>query len=556
MLPADLALTGGKIVTLDARARTVSALAIRGDRIAALGTDEEIAPLIGPATRRIDLRGRLAVPGLFDGHAHMDREGLKRKWPSLAGARSIDDILQIVEKLVGGAAPGEWIVTMPVGEPPLYEGLPDALAERRWPTRHDLDRVAPHHPVYIRAIWGHWRNTLPLVSIANTRALALAGIDRHTRPPAPSIEIQRDAAGEPTGVLIEHTYKPLVEHTLMAVAPRFTLEDRVAGLAESMRVYNRCGTTSVLEGHGISAEVLAAYQALRERGRPSVRAHLLWSPAWPSAEPGAVTALLRSWGAWLARRGLGDEYLRMGGLYTESDYSEENRLRGATSPYTGWAGFSYQAALPEDVMVEMMIEAARQHIRVGSFTPNILDLYERVNRVVPIVDRRWIIEHIGVYGAEEIARIRELGLVLTSYTGRYIWQDGAALARELGPGGASRIAPLRALRDAGVHVALSTDNVPPSLFDSIHHAVARKPRGATAAVGPDQCLTREEALACAAREGAHLTFEEGQKGTLEVGKLADVAVLDGDLMTIPEDAIPGIRADLVVVGGAVVLEPA
>jgi predicted amidohydrolase YtcJ len=556
MLPADLALTGGKIVTLDARARTVSALAIRGDRIAALGTDEEIAPLIGPATRRIDLRGRLAVPGLFDGHAHMDREGLKRKWPSLAGARSIDDILQIVEKLVGGAAPGEWIVTMPVGEPPLYEGLPDALAERRWPTRHDLDRVAPHHPVYIRAIWGHWRNTLPLVSIANTRALALAGIDRHTRPPAPSIEIQRDAAGEPTGVLIEHTYKPLVEHTLMAVAPRFTLEDRVAGLAESMRVYNRCGTTSVLEGHGISAEVLAAYQALRERGRPSVRAHLLWSPAWPSAEPGAVTALLRSWGAWLARRGLGDEYLRMGGLYTESDYSEENRLRGATSPYTGWAGFSYQAALPEDVMVEMMIEAARQHIRVGSFTPNILDLYERVNRVVPIVDRRWIIEHIGVYGAEEIARIRALGLVLTSYTGRYIWQDGAALARELGPGGASRIAPLRALRDAGVHVALSTDNVPPSLFDSIHHAVARKPRGATAAVGPDQCLTREEALACAAREGAYLTFEEGQKGTLEVGKLADVAVLDGDLMTIPEDAIPGIRADLVVVGGAVVLEPA
>ena len=556
MLPADLALTGGKIVTLNARSRTVSALAIRGDRIAALGTDEEITPLIGPGTRRIDLRGRLAVPGLFDGHAHMDREGLKRKWPSLAGARSIDDILQIVEKLVRGAAPGEWIVTMPVGEPPLYEGLPDALAERRWPTRHDLDRVAPDHPVYIRAIWGHWRNTLPLVSIANTRALARAGIDRHTRPPAPSIEIQRDAAGEPTGILIEHTYKPLVEHTLMAVAPRFTLEDRVAGLAESMRVYNRCGTTSVFEGHGISAEVLAAYQALRERGRPSVRAHLLWSPAWPSAEPGAVTALLRSWGAWLARRGLGDEYLRMGGLYTESDYSEENRLRGATSPYTGWASFSYLAALPEDVMVEMMIEAARHHIRVGSFTPNILDLYERVNRAVPIVDRRWIIEHIGVYGAEEIARIRALGLVLTSYTGRYIWQDGAALARELGPGGASRIAPLRALREAGVHVALSTDNVPPSLFDSIHHAVARKPRGATAAVGPDQCLTREEALACASREGAYLTFEEGLKGTLEVGKLADVAVLDGDLMTIPEDAIPGIRADLVVVGGAVVLEPA
>jgi hypothetical protein len=554
MPDADLVLTGGKILTLDPRSRTVEALAVRGGRVAALGRDDEIAPLIGPDTRRVALRGRLAVPGLFDGHAHMDREGLKLKWPSLAGARSIDDILQVVEGLVRRAAPGEWIVTMPIGEPPLYEGVPDTLAEKRWPTRHDLDRVAPDHPVYIRAIWGHWRNTLPIVSIANTRALARAGIDRDTRPPAPSIEIQRDARGEPTGVLIEHTYKPLVEHTLMAVAPRFTLEDRVAGLAASMRIYNRCGTTSVFEGHGISAEVLTAYQALRERGRPSVRAHLLFSPAWPSADPAAVTELLRGWGTWLARRGLGDEYLRVGGLYTESDYSEENRLRGTTSPYTGWASFSYRAALPEDVMVEMMIEAARSHVRVGSFTPNILDLYERVNRAVPIVDRRWIIEHIGVYGPEEIARIRALGLVLTSYTGRYIWQDGAMLARELGPAGASRIAPLRALREAGVHVALSTDNVPPSLFDAIHHAVARKPRGATAPVGPDQCLTREEALACASREGAHLTFEEDVKGSLEVGKLADVAVLDQDLLTVPEDAIPGIRADLVVVGGEVVLE--
>jgi predicted amidohydrolase YtcJ len=552
---ADLVLTGGKILTLDPQSRVVAALAVRGDRIAALGSDDHVARLIGPATRRIDLRGRLAVPGLCDGHAHMDREGLKLRWPSLAGARSIDDILQIVEGLVRRAAPGEWIVTMPIGEPPLYEGVPDTLAEKRWPTRYDLDRVAPDHPVYIRAIWGHWRNTLPLVSIANSRALARAGIGRDTRPPAPSIEIQRDAAGEPTGVLIEQTYKPLVEHTLMAVAPRFTLADRIAGLAESMRIYNRCGTTSVFEGHGISAEVLAAYQAVRERGRPGVRAHLLFSPAWPSADTSAVVELLRSWGGWLSRRGLGDEYLRVGGLYTESDYTEENRLRGATSPYTGWASFSYKAALPEDIMVDMMVEAARTDIRVGSFTPNILDLYERVDRAVPIADRRWIIEHIGVYGPEEIRRIRALGLVLTSYTGRYIWQEGATLARALGPAGASRIVPLRALREAGVHVALATDNVPPSLFDPIHHAVARRPRGAAAPIGADQCLTREEALACASREGAYLTFEESDKGTLEVGKLADIAVLDRDLLTAPEDTIPDTHAEVVVVGGAVVLEP-
>ena len=553
MTTADLVLTGGKILTLDRDSRIVQALAVRGGRIAALGRDAESASLIGPDTRRLDLRGRLAVPGLIDGHAHMDREGLKLRWPSLAAARSIDDILEIVEAEVRHTPPGEWIVTMPIGEPPMYEGVPGNLAENRWPTRHDLDRVAPDHPVYIRAIWGHWRNTLPLVSIANSRALERAGIRRDTRPPAPSIAIERDAQGDPTGVLVEQTYKPLVEHTLMAVAPRFTLDDRVAGLAESMRIYNRCGTTSVFEGHGISNEVLAAYQSLRERGRPSVRAHLLWSPAWPSADAAVVRDLVRSWGAWLSRRGLGDEYLRVGGLYTESDYSEENRLRAATAPQTGWAGFSYQAALPEDVMVEMMIEAARSHIRVGSFTPNILDLYERVNRAVPIADRRWVIEHIGVYGPDEIRRIRDLGLVLTAYTGRDIWKDGAMLARQLGPAGASRIAPLRALLEAGVHVALSTDNVPPSLFDAIHHAVTRKPRGATEPVGPDQCLSREDALACASREGAYLTFEEDDKGTLELGKLADIAVLDRDALTAPEDALPDIRADLVIVGGEVVL---
>src|SRR5580765_2541135 len=134
MTTADLVLTGGKILTLDRHSRIVQALAVRGGRITALGRDAEIASLTGPDTRRLELRGRLAVPGLIDGHAHMDREGLKLKWPSLAGARSIDDILQVVDGLVRRAAPGEWIVTMPIGEPPLYEGVPDTLAEKRWPT--------------------------------------------------------------------------------------------------------------------------------------------------------------------------------------------------------------------------------------------------------------------------------------------------------------------------------------------------------------------------------------------------------------------------------------
>ena len=550
----NLILNGGKVVTLDPQSTVAEAIAVSGDRILAIGDTGSVSAAAGPDATVIDLAGRTAIPGLIDGHAHMDREGLKLQLPSLEGATSIDDVLERIAALARDAAPGEWIVTMPIGDPPYYSGVPGNLREGRVPTRGELDKVAPDNPVYIRAIWGHWRNTLPLVSIANSSALRLAGITRDTIPPAATIQIDKDhATGEPTGVLHEFNYKPLVEHTLMSVIPRFTLEDRIAGLRKSMRLYNAVGTTSVFEGHGIAAEVLAAYQALRDEGPTSVRAHLMFSPSWPAPDSDVVGGLLDSWGTWLSGRGLGDAYLRVGGLYTESDYSEENLLRASTSPYSGWAGFNYDACLPEDVMVEMMIDAARHDIRIGSFTPNILDLYEKVDRAVPIGDKRWIIEHIGVLSPEEIARIRDLGLVLTVYTGRYVYQDGARLARQLGAD-AGHIAPLRSLLDAGVHVSLATDNVPPSMFHPVWHAVTRIAEETGAPIAPEQCLSREEALACASREGAYLTFEEDLKGTLEPGKFADIAVLSDDPLTVDEDRIADITAEMVLTGGAIVYD--
>ena len=548
----NLILSGGKVVTLDTKGTIAEAVAISGDCIIAVGEDAAVSATAGPNTERIDLAGRTAIPGLIDGHAHMDREGLKLRLPSLAGATCIEDILDRIAALVREAEPGEWIVTMPIGDPPFYEGVPSNLREGRVPTRHELDRIAPDNPVYIRSIWGHWRNTLPLVSIANTRALEIAGITRDTIPPAATIQIDKDhTTGEPTGVLHEFNYKPLVEHTLMSVIPRFTLEDRIAGLRDSMRIYNSVGTTSVFEGHGIAAEVLAAYQALRNEGTTSVRAHLMFSPSWPAPDSAVVGGLLKSWGAWLSGRGLGDDYLRVSGLYTESDYSAENLLRASTAPYSGWAGFNYDAALPENVMVDMMVEAARHDIRVGSFTPNILDLYEKVDQQIPIGDKRWVIEHIGVLSPDEIARIRDLGIVVTVYSGRYIYQEGAMLARELGPN-ACHIAPLRSLLDAGVHVSLATDNVPPSLFHSVWHTTTRITEETGKPISPDQCISREEALACASREGAYLSFEENAKGSLEPGKLADVAVLSDDPLSIEEERIPDITAELVITGGKIV----
>ena len=321
-----------------------------------------------------------------------------------------------------------------------------------------------------------------------------------------------------------------------------------------MEVYAGYGTTSVFEGHGIAGEVLAAYEAIRSNGLPPVRANLMFSPAWPNINPDDVRALLVDWGRWLGGRGLGDEYLRMAGFYAESDYSEENRLRAECGPYTGWAGFNFDAALPEDVMLELMVEAARNRIRVGSFTDNILDLYEEVDKRASIAGQRWLIEHIGVYSKDEIARIKDLGLVLQAYSNRWLYQDGEQLRRDLGASEVDRILPMRDLVDAGIHVSLATDNVPPTLFHPIWHVVSRKTEETGERLGDTQALSRTEALACASREGAWLSFEEDVKGTLEVGKYADLAILSDDLLTIAEDDIPDITSVLTMTGGRVVHE--
>ncbi len=553
-LAADLIVRNAKIATLDPTSRIVQAVAISGDRFVAVGSEAEIAALAGPNTREIDAKGRLVVPGLIDGHAHMDREGLKERIPSLAGCRSVADILKIIAALAEATPKGEWIVTMPVGDPPFFLGVPQNLKEGRLPNRKELDSVAPDHPVYIRAIWGHWRNTLPLLSVANTRALELAGISRNTLPPAPSIQIDKDpSTGDPTGVFTEFTFKPLVEKTLMKVVPQFTLDDRIAGLARSMEVYNSYGTTSVFEGHGIASEVLAAYQSLRAQGPLAVRSVLMFSPSWPSTDVETIRDMLADWGRWLTGRGMGDAYLRMCGLFTESDYSEENRLRALCGPYTGWAGFNFDAGLPEDIMVEMMVEAARLGIRVGSFSPRILDLFEKVDKKASIGEQRWLIEHIGVFTPDQIKRIRDLGLVVQAYSTRWIEQTGEMSRAQLGEEGAVNVLPMRNLIDAGVHVSLATDNVPPTLMVPIAHVITRK-TAAGRPLAPSQAISRMEALATASREGAYLSFEEDVKGTIEPGKYADLAILNQDLLTCPEEHIADIRSVTTITGGRVVYE--
>jgi predicted amidohydrolase YtcJ len=552
---ADLVLRGGRIITVDAAFSVHEAVAVAGNRIVYVGGDAGAARLIDERTRVIDLAGRAVMPGLIDGHAHMDREGLKGVFPSLAGARSVADVKDRIADLARRTPRGQWIVTMPLGDPPYYLDVPECYAERRLPTRHDLDEAAPEHPVYIRPIWGFWRHTTPLVSVANSRALQIAGIDRETRPPADSVVIDRDpASGEPTGVFFDHTIMSVVEMTLMRAATGFTLADRVRTLPAAMQAYHACGTTSIFEEHGVAGELLRAYKAVHEEGALTMRATLVVSPNWAVAPVTDFQPMIEAWASWLAGRGLGDAFLRVGGLFVDLGRTREDELRASAWPYTGWAGFNLATGLPREQAKALCVACARCGVRVVSIWPDMLDVFEEVNRSVDITGARWVLGHVSTLTPRQIDQVRGLGLVVTSHTNRYVYKEGHLLKARLGAARENEISPLRSLVEAGVNVALATDNVPPSMFYPVWQSVCRRSRYTGETIAPAQALSREQALRAATLAGAYVTWEEEIKGSIETGKLADLAVLDADPLAVAEDAIKDIRADLTIVDGRIVHE--
>ncbi|HEY2184624.1 MAG TPA: amidohydrolase [Xanthobacteraceae bacterium] len=552
--PADLVLKGGKIITVDRAFAISEAIAIAGERILAVGRDAEMAAHVAPWTRIIDLNGRSVIPGLIDGHAHLDREGLKQIFPTLGRVRSIRDIQDRIAELARKTPPGEWIVTMPIGDPPYYFDVPEILAERRWPTRQELDAAAPNNPVYIRAIWGFWRHSLPLVSCANSEALRRAGITRDSISPVPSLRIEKDANGDPTGVLVESEMQPIGELIYFRNAAGFTRTDRARALPLSAQAYHACGTTSVFEEHGVANEVLRAYKDAQRDGKLTIRATLAFSPNWKAAGDAPLAQFIRAWAGWLGEPSLGNDWLKLSGLYVNIGRRPSDELRASAWPYTGWAGFYYDTGLPRERVKEALLACAANEIRAicnANISPGLLDVLEEVDREVALAGRRWVIGHFSILSPRDVERIARMGLVVTPHTNEFIYKEGHSVQARLPPDRRSENTPLRDLIAAGVKVGLVTDNVPVSMFWPIWQAVARRARGGEA-IAPEQALIRQEALRCATENGAWLTFDENIKGSLEPGKLADLAVLTADPLTVEEGALRDTAAVMTMVGGRVV----
>lgn len=545
-MAAELVLRGGHVLTLARGAVQASAVAISGERITAVGSDAEVSALAGPAAKVIELAGRTVMPGLTDGHAHLDREALKGLLPSVSGCRSIRELVERLRMLAAATPPGQWIVTMPLGEPPEYRWSEAMFEEGRLPTRQDLDRASTRHPILIRCAWGYWSMQLPLVSVANSAALALAGIRKGSASPSPLVTIDADARGEPTGIVRDHAYQPIAEFTLFRAAPHFTAADRARTLADSMRLYNAVGTTAVFEGHGVSAEVADAYRSVRAQGRQTVRARLSFSPGWSGASGADVRT-------WVGERG--DDWLRLAGFFAEVDANPEaSRLRAQCAPVTGWAGFNYDAGLPRDKLVELLRAAARERMRVCAIQAPMLELFAEAAREAPIHDLGWVIAHPVALDARQVGTIRDLGVMVTTHTNSYIWNHASATLARIGREKEDTLCPIRSLLDAGVTVSLATDNVPISLWPCIWQAVERVDRATGQVIAPGQRISREEALACATVHGARLCLDDAERGTLEPGKLADLIVLPENPLTVPPQRLRALAPDVTIAGGNIVWE--
>lgn len=550
---ADLIVSTGRILTLDDAGVVAEAIAIRNGRIQALGTAADLAELRGAGTRVLDMPGATVTPGFNDAHAHMEREGLKLLRPSLAGCRNLADVLARISQAARERPAGEWIVTMPLGAPPYFFDALQSLEEGRPPNRHELDLAAPDHPVCIPGLFGNW-GAPPGYTCLNSRALALNGIDRDKRPQAPGINIVFDADGEPTGVIIERNSRPMVDFDLLKAVPRFSFEDRLAGLELSMKLYSSVGTTSVYEGHGSAAQTIAIYRELWEQRRMKVRAGLVVSPAWDDL--GEAERAMRDWMAYARGSGLGDAWLRISGVHVA--YGGDHvcaSLSRNDLPNTGWSGFVDQAHDPNEFR-EICQLCLRYGIRlntiVGDHLRDVVAILEEVAEERSLAPLRWVIQHIARTDQASLARLKRLGVLVTVIPVYYLWKGGGAYPVEHG----DEVVSLRSMIDMGLDPASATDNIPYQPGFTLWTMTERRRRVDDVVLGEGQRLDRLAALRSLTVAGARLTFDEDIKGPLRPGNLADMTVLSADPLTCSEPDLRNLRSLVTLVDGKIVHEDA
>jgi predicted amidohydrolase YtcJ len=533
----DLVLINGKVLTVDDRSSIVEALAVLDGKILATGSNASIKSMAGTRTRVLDLAGKTVVPGLIDTHAHFKAAGLSEYVVTMGRAKTVAEALDAIKTFTAKKKPGEWIVGG-AWHPPSQ------LAEKRYLTRQEIDSVAPNNPVYLRTV-GHF-------SMASSLGLQKAGIDKSTPNPSGG-SFEKDTSGELTGVLVE-TAIDLVEKAV----PPWSEDDEIRQFKIAAGVLNSFGITSVVEG-ATEARDIRTLQKIAASGDATLRAGLMFRPE-PPAEMSAWEAIMAGNGA---ASGFGDDWLKFAGIkiFYDGGMTLKTALMRDVYPdsHDNYRGIAQQT--PERLK-QLVSICNRYNWRAGVHVvgdlgiDHVLDAFEAADKEKSIRDRRFVLIHASLIRPEQMERARKLG-VRVDFQNVFMWDKAATVERFLGRATADRAVPTKTLIEKmgidslGAGTDFPVNPVNPLL--NMYVMVTRKDINGTV-YGASEAISREQALRLYTSAAARYTFEEGRKGTLEPGKLADLVVLSADYLTVPEDQIKDIKADVTIVGGKIVFQ--
>jgi hypothetical protein len=526
----DMILSNGKIITVDERFTIAQAVAIQGDHIVAVGTSQAMAQLAGANTRRIDLRGRAVIPGLIDNHMHLLRAAStwqrELRFDGVTSRKQAGEMLRARAKAAG---PGEWVYNIGGWAHQQFMDDPKPF------TREELDQIAPDNPVSLQESYYQ--------VFLNSRALQSLGIEANAPDPPGFVKgsIMRDATGRPTGVIRGDIPATRPVAAKLPKVPPEQLEDSSRALLRDM---NQAGLTSV-GVPGCNADVLEIFQKWKAQGRLNLRIFCIDGVA--AGTPAQVDKALEQ----IPRIKLfqGDSYID-NIFFGESVYQPLHdpmfAIKSDPTPdqLHEWRRMAMEiakAGLPLHVHAEL-------HDTIDAF----LDQIEAVNREHPIKSLRWTLAHVNQINAEQLERMKKLGM----YAAVHPWAviNGAILHQEFGDG-AYDMPPLRTIQDSGIQWGLGTDGTAANQtmpFTTLYFAVTGKMVGGAKVIR--QTISREDALIAHTRKNAYLVFQENSLGSIQPGKLADLVVLDRDYLTIPADEIRNIKPVMTMVGGRIVYD--
>ena len=531
---ATLILHNARIATLDPAQPAASAIAISSGRITALGDDHSILRLRGPQTQVIDARGRTVIPGLYDSHIHLIRGGLnynlELRWD---GVPSLADAMRLLKHQAARTPAPQWVRV-------VGGWTEQQFAERRQPTLEEINAAAPDTPVFLLHLYDR--------ALLNRAALRAVGFDKNT-PNPPGGEIQRDAAGNPTGLLIARPNAGILYSTL-AKGPKLSFDDQLNSTRQFMRELNRLGITSVADAGGGFQNYPDDYRVIEQLHRQQALTVRIAYNLFTQKPKGELDDF-RHWTS-TNRYAQGDDFYRLNGagemlVYTAADFEDFLEPRP-----------DMPATMESDLEAVVRHLATnrwpfRLHATYDETIGRALDVYERVHRDIPLTGLHWFFDHAETVSDRNLERVARLG-------GGIAIQDRMAFQGEYfvdryGAKAAGRTPPFRRMLEMGLPVGAGTDATRVSShnpFVALHWLITGQTVGGLSLYPESNLLTRQQALACYTQGSAWFSAEQDRKGALIPGRYADLAVLSEHYFDIPAERIPGLCSVLTVVDGRIV----